>query len=119
MIFMACHGGPGSLACGLFAPILSSSPLMSSVATPTSIPNRGWTVTFAGLGINLALGDLYAWSLFKAAIAKELGWQGEQLNDLYALCCVVFAITMVFAGRFQDKLGPRLTATLGGLLIGA
>ncbi len=92
---------------------------MSTVATPSSIPNRGWAVTFAGLGINLALGVLYAWSLFKDAIQKEFGWQGEQLNDPYALCCIVFAVTMVFAGRFQDKLGPRLTATLGGLLIGA
>ena len=35
--------------------------------------NRGWSVTFAGLGINLALGILYAWSLIKGAIEKEFG----------------------------------------------
>jgi MFS family permease len=75
-------------------------------------------VTFAGLGINLALGVLYAWSMFKDAIIKEFGWQGSELNDPYTLCCLVFAVTMVFAGRCQDKVGPRVTATLGGLLIG-
>src|SRR5277367_1326019 len=90
------------------------------MATEISSPaNRGWTVTFAGLGINLALGVLYTWSLFKGAIEKEFGWQGSQLNDPYALCCLVFAFTMIVAGRCQDKFGPRLTATIGGLLVGA
>src|SRR5437660_12084387 len=77
-----------------------------------------WVVTFAGVGINLALGVLYTWSMYKDAISKELGWKGEQLNDPYALCCLVFAFAMILAGRCQDKLGPRLTASLGGLLVG-
>ncbi|MBP9900162.1 MAG: OFA family MFS transporter [Verrucomicrobiota bacterium] len=81
--------------------------------------NRGWLVTFSGTGINLALGILYAWSLTKGAIEKEFGWKAEQLNDPYALCCLVFAFAMILAGRCQDKLGPRLTASIGGLLVGA
>lgn len=81
--------------------------------------NRGWLVTFAGTGVNLALGILYTWSMFKGAIEKEFGWQGSQLNDPYALCCIVFAVAMIFAGRCQDKFGPRVTASLGGLLVGA
>lgn len=82
-------------------------------------PSRGWNVTFAGLGINLALGILYTWSMFKGAIEKEFGWRGSQLNDPYALCCLVFAAAMILAGRCQDKFGPRITASLGGLLVGA
>ncbi|MEN6428399.1 MAG: OFA family MFS transporter [Phycisphaerales bacterium] len=81
--------------------------------------NRGWVVTFAGTGINLALGILYAWSVFKAAIAKDFGWEPERLNDPYALCCLVFAFAMILAGRCQDKLGPRVTAFIGGLLVSA
>src|SRR5579859_3274206 len=81
--------------------------------------NRGWTVAAAGLGINLALGVLYTWSMFKGAIEKEFGWQGSQMNDPYALCCLVFAFTMILAGRCQDQFGPRLTASIGGLLVGA
>lgn len=94
------------------------------MTTDTSNPrtvaaNRGWTVTFAGLGINLALGILYAWSLFKGAIEEEFGWMGAQLNDPYALCCLAFAFAMIVAGRCQDKFGPRLTASIGGVLVGA
>lgn len=83
------------------------------------IKNLGWPVAFSGLGINLALGVLYTWSMFKASIEKEFGWQGGQLNDPYALCCLVFAFTMIAAGRCQDKFGPRVTASVGGLLVGA
>ena len=90
-----------------------------SDAASTPIKNRGWLVTFSGLGINLALGILYTWSMFKGAIEKEFGWQGSQLNDPYALCCLVFAFTMILAGRCQDRFGPRLTASIGGLLVGA
>lgn len=85
----------------------------------TAAANRGWTVTFAGLGINLALGILYAWSLFKGAIEQEFGWMGAQLNDPYALCCLAFAFAMILAGRCQDRFGPRLTASIGGILVGA
>ena len=85
----------------------------------TESRNRGWIVTFAGTGINLALGILYAWSLTKGAIEKDFGWKGAQLNDPYALCCLVFAFAMILAGRCQDQFGPRLTASIGGLLVGA
>ena len=98
------------------------SPLNAPLAGTTQsspVRHRGWLVTFSGLGINLALGILYTWSLFKGAIEKEFGWQGSQLNDPYALCCLVFAFTMILAGRCQDKIGPRITASVGGLLVGA
>jgi len=82
-------------------------------------PHHGWVVTFAGTGINLALGVLYTWSMFKAAIEKDFGWAGAKLNDPYALCCLVFAFAMILAGRCQDRFGPRLTASIGGLLVAA
>jgi len=85
----------------------------------TESRNRGWVVTFAGVGINLALGILYTWSMIKGAIEKDFGWGAAQLNDPYALCCLVFAFTMILAGRCQDRFGPRLTASVGGVLVGA
>src|SRR2546430_9724181 len=93
---------------------------MNTPSSPASpVRNRGLTVTIAGTGINLALGVLYTWSMFKAAIGKEFGWKDAQLNDPYALCCLIVAFSMIVAGRCQDKFGPRLTASLGGLLVGS
>jgi MFS transporter, OFA family, oxalate/formate antiporter len=94
---------------------------MNTETPTTSAPaaNRGWLVTFAGTGINLALGVLYAWSMFKAAMEKDFGWDPARLNDPYAVCCLVFAFAMILAGRCQDRFGPRITAFMGGLLVGA
>ncbi len=89
------------------------------------IRNRGWSVALSGTGINLALGILYTWSIFKGAIAasiKEGGafqWDLASINDPYAVCCLVFAFAMIVAGKVQDRFGPRATALVGGLLVGA
>jgi len=88
--------------------------------------NKGWTVTFAGTGINLALGILYTWSIFKGAIKKSIeaggegafNWNLATINDPYAVCCIVFAFAMILAGKVQDKMGPRTTALIGGILVG-
>jgi MFS family permease len=88
--------------------------------------NKGWVVTFAGTGINLALGILYTWSIFKGAIKQSIekggegafNWNLASLNDPYAVCCIVFAFTMILSGKCQDKFGPRLTAFIGGILVG-
>jgi MFS transporter, OFA family, oxalate/formate antiporter len=94
---------------------------MSEIST-----NKGWRVTMAGLGINLALGVLYAWSIFKGAIKTSIekggpdafNWSLTSINDPYALCCLVFAFAMIIAGKCQDKIGPARTALIGGLLVG-
>lgn len=85
--------------------------------TQTVSNRKGWQVTFAGTGINLALGVLYTWSIIKAAIPMEWGWTAAQKSDPYAVACFVFAIAMIPAGRLQDKIGPRWVATIGGFAV--
>src|SRR4030043_733317 len=90
------------------------------------VKNRGWSVTFSGTAINLALGILYTWSIFKGAIKASIetggpgafNWDIAKLNDPYSVCCLVFAFAMILAGKCQDKFGPRLTAFIGGILVG-
>ncbi|WP_136516142.1 L-lactate MFS transporter [Geomonas edaphica] len=89
--------------------------------------NKGWQVVSAGTGINLALGVLYAWSIFKGAIKSSIEkggpdafqWSLSSINDPYALCCLAFAFSMIVAGKCQDKIGPAKTALIGGILVGA
>ena len=80
--------------------------------------NKGWVVTFAGMGINLALGVLYTWSVIKKAIPSEWGWSDADKALPYSIACIVFALVMVPAGRLQDRIGPRWVATAGGILTG-
>jgi len=85
---------------------------------------RGWLVTFSGTGINLMLGVLYTWSVFKTELLKDTaqggwGWSAAQGGIPYAAACLLFALAMIPAGRLQDRFSPRLVATIGGVLVGA
>ncbi len=95
---------------------------MANLTRVSSLPRRGsyrgWIVTLAGTGINLSLGVLYAWSVISKQIAKEWGWNETQTALPYSVAIALFAFMMVPAGRLQDKFGPRLVATLGGIFCG-
>jgi OFA family oxalate/formate antiporter-like MFS transporter len=84
---------------------------------------RGWIVTLAGMALNLALGILYAWSMFSKQLVEAVdrggfGWTKMQATMPYTIAIACFAIMMVPAGRLQDKLGPRIVASMGGILTG-
>lgn len=79
---------------------------------------RGWVVTFAALGINLLAGIIYAWGVLGKAMVAQRHWTKTQAVLPFAVATATFAVTMVFAGRVQDKIGPRRVAMLGGLMLG-
>jgi OFA family oxalate/formate antiporter-like MFS transporter len=67
--------------------------------------------------MNLALGSLYAWSVFVAPLEKEFGWKRAQTSMVFTYAVVVFAIAFIIAGRLQDKKGPFWVSIIGGLLV--
>ena len=106
------------------------------------VPGKAWIVTFAGTAINLCLGILYAWSVWGAKLTVPklpdgkfnealLGtalpginsaWtylSNAQVATPFSLCVVIFALLMIPGGRIQDKYGPKVGATLGGLFLAA
>jgi MFS transporter, OFA family, oxalate/formate antiporter len=80
---------------------------------------RGWTVVFAALAINLILGVLYAWGVTGKALVGQWHWTRAQASLPFTVSSISFALTMMFAGRLQDKIGPRFVAMLGGIILGA
>ena len=82
------------------------------------LPNR---IMFPVLGIlmNLCMGNLYAWSVFRIPLQKMFGWSAAEATVPFQLSIAFFAVAMVFAGRIQDKVGPRTVGMVGGLLVGA
>ena len=79
---------------------------------------RGWTVVIAALAINLILGVLYAWGVTGKALVGQWHWSKAQASLPFTVSTVAFALTMIFAGRAQDKIGPRYVAMLGGIILG-
>jgi len=76
-----------------------------------------WRVVVGGVSMNLALGSLYAWSVFVLPLEQEFGWTRAQTSWVFTIAIVTFAITFIFAGRMQDVRGPRLCAFLGAVLV--
>ncbi|HXW68921.1 MAG TPA: OFA family MFS transporter [Dissulfurispiraceae bacterium] len=95
------------------------------------VPAKAWVVTFAGTAINLCLGILYAWSVWAKALinVKQAGQPMTGINEgwtfltnaeaatPFSLCVIIFAIFMIAGGRIQDRFGPKVGATLGGLCL--
>jgi MFS family permease len=67
--------------------------------------------------MNLALGALYAWSVFVAPLESEFGWVRAQTSTVFTIAVVVFAIFFILAGRLQDKYGPFWVSITGGVLV--
>jgi MFS transporter, OFA family, oxalate/formate antiporter len=78
--------------------------------------SRWWRVV-GGLLMNLALGSLYAWSVFVAPLEKEFGWKRADTSMVFTWAVVVFAIAFIVAGRLQDKLGPFKVSIVGCILL--
>ena len=78
-----------------------------------------WRVVLGGVSMNLALGSLYAWSVFVAPLEREFGWTRAQTSLVYTIAIVCFALSFIVAGRIQDLKGPKICAAIGGVLVSA
>lgn len=81
-----------------------------------NIKNR-WLVVVGALIVQMCLGAIYAWSVFVNPL-KEGGFSTTQTQVIFSLALASFALTMIFAGRWQDKVGPRKVAITGGIVLG-
>src|ERR1700692_1528558 len=78
--------------------------------------SRWWRLLGAVL-MTLALGTLYAWSVFVAPLEHEFGWKRAQTSTVFTFAVVMFAASLLLAGRLQDRFGPFWISLTGSILI--
>jgi len=83
--------------------------------TAETLPPR-WRIVLAGFLLALMGGASYAWGVLVLPLMARFGWTKAEAALPLTVFMVVFALTMVPAGRLQDRLGPRTVATAGALL---
>ncbi len=83
-----------------------------------------WALVIIGMLINLCLGTIYSWSVFVAPLTsyftKYLGLTvtaGDVLLP-FSVFLAFFALTMLFAGKYIERYGPRNVTIIGGILTG-
>src|SRR6266704_392569 len=91
------------------------SSVSSSSASNSSLPNR-WIIAIAAFCMQLALGSVYAWSVFLKPVASL--YYHVPAAQLGAAQLKPTNITFSFGGYLNNRFGPRVMATAAGILYG-
>src|SRR6266700_2961873 len=90
---------------------------MRSSSMQSSLPNR-WVLAITAFLMQLALGSVYAWSVFLKPVGTVYHVSRLQANLTFSIVLLALGITAGFGGYLNNRFGPRVIATLGGILYG-
>src|SRR6266446_2715230 len=77
-----------------------------------------WYVALAGVFIQVALGAVYAWSVFRTPLVNQFGWSISEVTLTFTISIFVLGISAFFGGLWLNRKGPRVVAVTGGILYG-
>jgi OFA family oxalate/formate antiporter-like MFS transporter len=91
---------------------------MTHSATTSEQLNKRWGLVILGLIVNLCLGTVYSWSIFREPLEQALGLTTAQSGLPYSVFLALFAFSMPVGGWLIGRIGARPTLIVGGLLVG-
>jgi OFA family oxalate/formate antiporter-like MFS transporter len=77
-----------------------------------------WVIATAGIFLQIALGAVYAWSVFRIPLAKQFGWSIPEVTLTFTISIFTLGIAAFFGGLWLNRSGPRVVALTGGILYG-
>ena len=77
-----------------------------------------WGIAVAGVFLQIALGAVYAWSVFRVPLANQFGWSISEVTLTFTISIFVLGIAAFFGGLWLNRKGPRVVALTGGFLYG-
>jgi MFS transporter, OFA family, oxalate/formate antiporter len=77
-----------------------------------------WVIAIAGVFFQIALGAVYAWSVFRVPLAKQFGWSISEITLTFTISIFVLGFAAFFGGLWLNRKGPRIVALTGGALYG-
>jgi len=81
------------------------------------VTNR-WIIAIAAVLIQIALGAVYAWSVFRAPLVNQFHWSISEVTLTFTISIFVLGISAFFGGLWLNRTGPRVVALSGGVLYG-
>ena len=79
---------------------------------------KRWWIAFAGVLLQMALGAVYAWSVFRIPLARQFHWTISQVTLTFTIAIMVLGFASFFGGLWLKRVGPRVVAMTGGALYG-
>src|SRR5256714_5315263 len=83
----------------------------------TNNSNR-WLIAGAGIVMQVALGAVYAWSVFRIPLTKNYGWTVSQVTFTFELAILMLGFASFSGGLWMRRVGPRRVAAVAGLCYG-
>jgi OFA family oxalate/formate antiporter-like MFS transporter len=80
--------------------------------------NNRWVIAIAGVFLQIALGAVYAWSVFRVPLSKQFGWSISEVTLTFTISIFVLGFAAFFGGLWLNRKGPRIVALTGGALYG-
>src|SRR5881392_2883425 len=80
--------------------------------------NNRWVIAIAGVFFQIALGAVYAWSVFRVPLTKQFGWSISQVTLTFTISIFVLGFAAFFGGLWLNRKGPRIVALTGGAFYG-
>ncbi len=77
-----------------------------------------WVIAIAGVFLQIALGAVYAWSVFRVPLSKQFGWSISEVTLTFTISIFVLGFAAFFGGLWLNRKGPRIVALTGGALYG-
>src|ERR1700704_3404599 len=77
-----------------------------------------WVIATAGSFLQIALGAVYAWSVFRIPLARQFGWSIPEVTLTFTISIFVLGVAAFFGGLWLNRRGPRIVALTGGVLYG-
>jgi OFA family oxalate/formate antiporter-like MFS transporter len=83
----------------------------------SNTPNR-WLIAAAGVVMQVALGAVYAWSVFRIPLAKTYGWTVSQVTLTFELAILMLGFASFAGGLWMKRVGPRVVGLVSGCCYG-
>ncbi|MCU0849428.1 MAG: OFA family MFS transporter [Spirochaetes bacterium] len=83
-----------------------------------NLEKKRWLIAIAAIVMQLCLGTVYAWSVFKIPLKDAHGWEEFPIQLTFMILMGIIGLAAAFGGTLVDKKGPRFVATIGGILFG-
>jgi OFA family oxalate/formate antiporter-like MFS transporter len=81
------------------------------------MPNR-WVIAIAGVVMQVALGAVYAWSVFRIPLTQTFGWTIPQVTLTFTIAIFVLGFAAFAGGLWMRRTGPRTVAIAAGTFYG-
>src|SRR5437763_15653935 len=78
-------------------------------------PTNRWLIAVAGIVMQIALGAVYAWSVFRIPLSPAYGWSISQVTLTFELAILMLGLAAFVGGLWMKRAGPRRLAVIGGL----